>query len=121
VFLNETRGIPDSLIISHMPHGPTAFFSLHNVVMRHDIGDKKHMSEQYPHLVFHEINSKIGKRVSRYFLWLYFIVFRLLRFSSTFFLFQSRIVDAWSVLRTRMISFLSVNTLTKQAMEAKSN
>lgn len=64
VFLNETRGVPDSLIISHMPHGPTAFFSLHNVVMRHDIKDKKHMSEQYPHLIFHEVNSKIGRRVS---------------------------------------------------------
>ncbi|KAI6182973.1 Brix domain-containing protein [Aphelenchoides bicaudatus] len=64
VFLNETRGVPDSLIVSHMPHGPTAFFSLHNVVMRHDIGDKKHMSEQYPHLVFHEINSKVGRRVA---------------------------------------------------------
>ncbi|KAI6230096.1 Brix domain protein [Aphelenchoides fujianensis] len=64
VFLNETRGTPDSVIITHLPHGPTAYFSLHNVVMRHDVAGTEHMSEQYPHLCFHELDSKIGKRVN---------------------------------------------------------
>ena len=27
------------MIISHLPHGPTAYFSLSDVVMRHDIPD----------------------------------------------------------------------------------
>ncbi|KAI1715387.1 brix domain-containing protein [Ditylenchus destructor] len=65
VLLNETRGVPDSIIVSHFPHGPTAFFSLSNVVMRHDIPECGHMSEQYPHLIFHNINSKIGVRVQK--------------------------------------------------------
>jgi len=64
ILLNETRGVPDSLIISHFPHGPTAYFSLSNVVMRHDIPECGHMSEQYPHLVFHNITSKVGQRVT---------------------------------------------------------
>lgn len=51
------------MIVSHLPHGPTTYFSLSNVVMRHDIPEHKHMSEQYPHLIFHKINTKIGKRV----------------------------------------------------------
>jgi len=65
ILLNETRGVPDSMIISHLPHGPTAFFSLSNVVMRHDIPDCGHMPEQYPHLIFQNINSKIGERVKK--------------------------------------------------------
>ncbi|KAI6192756.1 Brix domain protein [Aphelenchoides besseyi] len=64
VFLNETRGTPDSVIVTHLPHGPTAYFSLHNVVMRHDVAGTEHMSEQYPHLCFHELNSKVGNRVT---------------------------------------------------------
>ena len=63
ILLNETRGVPDSLIVSHLPHGPTAFFNLSNVVMRHDIPDVDPMPEQYPHLIFHNLNTKIGKRV----------------------------------------------------------
>lgn len=63
ILLNETRGVPDSLIVCHFPHGPTAYFSLYNVVMRHDIKEVGHMSEQYPHLMFHNIDSKIGARV----------------------------------------------------------
>ena len=37
VILQEHRGIPDGIVVSHMPYGPTAYFGLHNVVMRHDI------------------------------------------------------------------------------------
>ncbi|KAI6207533.1 Brix domain-containing protein [Aphelenchoides besseyi] len=32
VFLNETRGTSDSVIVTHLPHGPTAYFSLQNVI-----------------------------------------------------------------------------------------
>jgi U3 small nucleolar ribonucleoprotein protein IMP4 len=65
ILLNETRGIPDSMIISHFPHGPTLMLSLSNVVMRHDIPDCPTMSEQYPHLIFHNINSKLGIRIKK--------------------------------------------------------
>lgn len=32
VLVHEHRGVPDGLIISHLPFGPTAYFGLLNVV-----------------------------------------------------------------------------------------
>lgn len=66
VVLHEHQGLPDGLIVSHLPHGPTAYFALSDVVMRHDIDRKKigTMSEQYPHLIFDNFSTEIGKRVS---------------------------------------------------------
>lgn len=64
IIAHETRGNPDALVICHFPFGPTAYFQLTNVVMRHDIEGLGTMSEAYPHLIFHNMDSKLGKRVS---------------------------------------------------------
>ena len=37
VILHEHRGEPDGIILSHMPLGPTVYFGLKNVVLRHDL------------------------------------------------------------------------------------
>uniref|UniRef100_A0A5F9DVV9 IMP U3 small nucleolar ribonucleoprotein 4 n=1 Tax=Oryctolagus cuniculus TaxID=9986 RepID=A0A5F9DVV9_RABIT len=58
------RGTPVGLIVSHLPFGPTAYFTLCNVVMRHDIPDLGTMSEAKPHLITHGFTSRLGKRVS---------------------------------------------------------
>lgn len=63
ILLHEHRGVPDGLIVCHLPFGPTAYFTLSNVVMRHDIPDVGTMSEQFPHLIFHNFSSKLGNRV----------------------------------------------------------
>ncbi|AJT02063.1 AQG_2a_G0046610.mRNA.1.CDS.1 [Saccharomyces cerevisiae] len=63
VVLHEHRGVPTSLTISHFPHGPTAQFSLHNVVMRHDIINAGNQSEVNPHLIFDNFTTALGKRV----------------------------------------------------------
>lgn len=63
IMVHEHRGTPDSLVICHLPYGPTAYFTLSGVVMRHDIPDIGTMSEQYPHLVFHNFKTKLGLRV----------------------------------------------------------
>lgn len=67
VLLHEHRGTPTAMTISHFPHGPTASFSLHNVVLRHDIPDAARgtVSESYPHLIFEGFTTKLGKRVVR--------------------------------------------------------
>ncbi|CAF0861217.1 unnamed protein product [Rotaria sordida] len=62
ILVQETRGVPDVIQISHFPYGPTASFSLSNVVMRHDVPDVGPMSEQYPHLIFSNMTSKLGQR-----------------------------------------------------------
>ncbi|CAI2165314.1 1249_t:CDS:2 [Funneliformis geosporum] len=63
IIVHEHRGEPDGLIVCHFPYGPTAFFSLHNVVLRHDIQDEGTVSEVFPHLIFHNFNSNLGRRV----------------------------------------------------------
>ncbi|KAG8750191.1 snoRNA-binding rRNA-processing protein imp4 [Ceratobasidium sp. 428] len=65
VILHEHRGVPDTLIVSHFPHGPTLYFSLHNVGLRHDIASygQSTVSEQYPHLIFEGFSSQLGRRV----------------------------------------------------------
>ena len=65
ILLHEHRGTPTALTISHLPHGPTASFSLHNVMLRHDIPDSARgtVSESYPHLIFDGFESRLGQRV----------------------------------------------------------
>lgn len=62
VILHETRGQPDAMQICHLPYGPTAYFTLFNVVMRHDIENSGTISEAYPHLIFNNFSSKLGNR-----------------------------------------------------------
>ncbi|ORX78244.1 Brix-domain-containing protein [Anaeromyces robustus] len=64
IILHEHRGQPDGLIVSHFPYGPTAYFTLNNVVLRHDIPDRGTVSEAYPHLIFNNFTTKLGTRVS---------------------------------------------------------
>ena len=52
------------LIVCHLPHGPTAYFTISDLVMRHDIPNIGNMSEAYPHLIFHNFKSRLGERVS---------------------------------------------------------
>lgn len=63
VLVQEHRGVPDGITICHLPYGPTAYFTLSNVVMRHDIPECGTMSEAYPHLIFHNFSSRLGERV----------------------------------------------------------
>ncbi|MCJ1467832.1 snoRNA-binding rRNA-processing protein imp4 [Pseudocyphellaria aurata] len=65
LLLHEHRGTPTALTISHLPHGPTASFSLHNVLLRHDLPSPSRgtVSESYPHLIFDNFNTPLGKRV----------------------------------------------------------
>jgi len=62
ILVHEHRGEPDALIISHLPYGPTAYFGLSNVVLRHDIKERETISQQYPHLIFHDFTTKLGER-----------------------------------------------------------
>ena len=64
ILLHEHRGTPTALTVSHFPHGPTASFSLHNVVLRADIPNSSRgtVSESYPHLIFEGFTSKLGTR-----------------------------------------------------------
>jgi len=62
IVLHETRGKPDGMVVCHLPYGPTAYFNLSHVVLRHDIPGCEKMSEAYPHLIFHGLTTQLGKR-----------------------------------------------------------
>lgn len=64
MIVHEHRGQPDGLVVCHLPFGPTAYFGLSNVVLRHDLSEKPPtMSEANPHLVFHGFTAKTGLRL----------------------------------------------------------
>jgi len=65
IVLNETRGSPDALIVSHLPFGPTAYFTIANCVMRHDIPECQPCSQAYPHLIIDGMTTKIGTRIKK--------------------------------------------------------
>lgn len=65
IVIHEHRGVPTSLTISHFPHGPTAFFTIHSPVLRHDILNAGNQSEAHPHLIFENFNTPLGKRVEK--------------------------------------------------------
>ncbi|XP_037952633.1 U3 small nucleolar ribonucleoprotein protein IMP4 [Teleopsis dalmanni] len=65
IVIHEHRGVPDNLVVCHLPFGPTAFFNISSVVMRHDIPNIGKMSEQYPHLVFHNFKTTLGERAAQ--------------------------------------------------------
>lgn len=64
VVVHEHRGQPDGVVICHLPFGPTASFSLSQVVMRHEVPDAGTMSEAYPHLIFDNFNTALGQRTT---------------------------------------------------------
>ncbi|KAM7542386.1 hypothetical protein Aperf_G00000000629 [Anoplocephala perfoliata] len=68
IIVNETRGVPDTLLVSHLPFGPTAKFTLFHVIARHDFAEKGRGSgakfpQAYPQHLFHGLNTVLGKRV----------------------------------------------------------
>ncbi|TID18439.1 U3 small nucleolar ribonucleoprotein IMP4 [Venturia nashicola] len=67
LLLHEHRGVPTAMTISHLPHGPTASFSLSNVILRADIPNavRGTVSESFPHLIFENFHSPLGKRVKK--------------------------------------------------------
>jgi len=72
IIVHEHRGEPDGLIVSHMPFGPTAYFGLTNCVLRHDIKDQLDtISEAAPHLIFHNFQSSLGRRLQNVLKFLY--------------------------------------------------
>eukprot|EP01119_Soliformovum_irregulare_P022798 TRINITY_DN7862_c0_g1_i1.p1 TRINITY_DN7862_c0_g1~~TRINITY_DN7862_c0_g1_i1.p1 ORF type:complete len:164 (-),score=42.56 TRINITY_DN7862_c0_g1_i1:114-605(-) len=64
IIVHEHRGEPDGLVVSHLPYGPTAYFGLSTVVLRHDLTEKETISQAFPHLIFDNLNTVLGQRVS---------------------------------------------------------
>ncbi|KAH0577527.1 U3 small nucleolar ribonucleoprotein IMP4 [Spironucleus salmonicida] len=64
IILHETRGRPDGMVVSHLPHGPTVYFNLNQIQLRSEVGGDN-QPEKAPQLVFEGMESKIGKRITQ--------------------------------------------------------
>jgi len=71
IVLHERRGTPTQMVVSHLPFGPTAYFTLSNVIPRHDIPDRDKVSEAYPHLIFHKFDTVLAKRLKSVLMYLF--------------------------------------------------
>ena len=59
----ENRGSPSALVISHLPSGPSLFFTLSNVLF--DINEKRlKKNKNLPKVIFDNLNSNLGTRIS---------------------------------------------------------
>lgn len=64
IIVYENRSKPSSLVISHLPYGPTLFFTLSNVF--YGINKKKlKINGILPNIVFDNLNSILGQRITK--------------------------------------------------------
>ncbi|SBT74942.1 U3 small nucleolar ribonucleoprotein protein IMP4, putative [Plasmodium malariae] len=72
IILHEYKGKPRNLIICHLPFGPTLFCTIKDCKMRHEFIDQiNNISSCNPHLIFHNFNSDLGKRIMNIFKYLF--------------------------------------------------
>lgn len=57
---------PDGLVLCHLPHGPTAHFTLSGAVLRHEVGGLGGAPLGAPHILLHRLDSALGRRVRRH-------------------------------------------------------
>lgn len=61
IMVHEHKGVPSSITVSHLPHGPTAYFSLHHV----DTDGETCRSTAPPAILFDNFTTKLGIRLKR--------------------------------------------------------
>mmetsp|Transcript_11537 Transcript_11537/g.28777 ORF Transcript_11537/g.28777 Transcript_11537/m.28777 type:complete len:212 (+) Transcript_11537:3005-3640(+) len=62
ILIHEYRGIPDALVISHLPKGPSAYFTIKKVVFSPKKWKKK-TNNFPPHILIDNLTSQVGKRL----------------------------------------------------------
>jgi ribosome production factor 1 len=66
VIVNEDNRIPNGLVISHLPDGPTAHFRLSNVKITREIKkDWRKMTSHRPEVILNNFSTRLGHAVGR--------------------------------------------------------
>jgi ribosome production factor 1 len=61
----EKHGSPHTLILSHLPDGPTATFRVSGVRLKHDIIHHGNPTEHNPELILNNFDTMSGHRIGR--------------------------------------------------------
>jgi len=65
--INEDRRKPHSMILCHLPYGPTAYFRLTGIVRCCHINNRADPTEHFPELILNNFNTRLGHTVGRMF------------------------------------------------------
>lgn len=64
--LSEKSKVCNGLLVSHLPHGPTAFFKVSNVVPGAKIQHHGQPTAHVPELILNNFNTRLGHRIGRF-------------------------------------------------------
>lgn len=67
MIIGERNKMPYSMIVVHLPDGPTAFFRLSSYQTSIGRREKASSSKYHPELILNNFNSRLGLRVARMF------------------------------------------------------
>eukprot|EP00123_Amoebidium_parasiticum_P016245 comp23351_c1_seq1/m.38563 comp23351_c1_seq1/g.38563 ORF comp23351_c1_seq1/g.38563 comp23351_c1_seq1/m.38563 type:complete len:326 (-) comp23351_c1_seq1:78-1055(-) len=67
IIINEDRKIPNAMLLSHLPDGPTAHFKLTSIKMGKQIKNHARQTNHRPELILNNFNTRLGHRVGRMF------------------------------------------------------
>ena len=66
IIVNEDNRIPNGLVISHLPEGPTAYFKLSNVKICREVKkDWRKITEHRPEVILNNFTTRLGHAVGR--------------------------------------------------------
>uniref|UniRef100_A0A4W3HRQ1 Ribosome production factor 1 n=1 Tax=Callorhinchus milii TaxID=7868 RepID=A0A4W3HRQ1_CALMI len=68
IVINENRKVPNGLILSHLPNGPTAHFKMSSVRLSKELrGRKKDITEHVPEVILNNFSTRLGHSIGRMF------------------------------------------------------
>nr|CAG4650323.1 EOG090X09U6 [Sida crystallina] len=66
VVINEDRRVPNGMLVSHLPDGPTAYFKVSNVKVTKDLKrDIKEITSHRPEVLLNNFQTRLGQAVGR--------------------------------------------------------
>jgi len=61
----EKHGKPHTLILSHLPEGPTATFRVSGIKLRQEISNHGNPTDHDPELIMNNFDTMLGHRIGR--------------------------------------------------------
>lgn len=65
IVIGERIKQPYTMIISHLPEGPTATFRISNFLAHKQLDNTAERTEHYPELIFKNFDTRLGRRIGR--------------------------------------------------------
>ncbi|CAG8553042.1 5352_t:CDS:2, partial [Scutellospora calospora] len=65
--ISEDKKIPNSIILVHLPEGPTAYFKLSSIKLSREVEGHGRSSCHKPELILNNFNTRLGHTIGRWF------------------------------------------------------